>query len=247
MGVSVGSDLEKLIALQDIDLKIQQMMARLDALPAKREQIEAKFNEFSSEYNETCQKLENARAEHKQLESELEKIQRSHEKYKEDLMKVRNEKEYTTCLREIDSAKKSASQLETQILKLLEDIDQFEKEIAKYFPDIENRRREVDQQIAEIEVEIGKGQGEIDNVREERNSIAKTIPKQLFANYERIAKLRSGIALAEVENGCCSACRMKIRPQVFSEIRKGDQLIICENCSRYLFYRAPVENAAVSD
>jgi predicted nucleic acid-binding Zn-ribbon protein len=44
--------------------------------------------------------------------------------------------------------------------------------------------------------------------------------------------------------GRCTACNMALRPQVFSDIRRGDDLIVCDNCNRILFYR-PEEEAPV--
>jgi uncharacterized protein len=34
------------------------------------------------------------------------------------------------------------------------------------------------------------------------------------------------------------ACRMKIRPQVFSDIRRGDSIFTCESCGRILYFKA---------
>ena len=245
----MSPDLEKLITLQEIDLKVQQLKTRLTTIPAEREQIKARFNEFSSAYNEASEKLEESRTERGRLERELEDTQRHHEKYKEDLMKVRNEKEYTTCLREIDSTKKAASQLETQLLQLMEQIEKLEAEVNKYSPEIENRRIAVEEELTSCDRELESTAQEIEQIKVERDQMAKDIPKPLFSNYERVARLRGGIALSEIYNGSCSACRMKVRPQAFSQVRKGDQIIICENCSRILYYRSnpETETAAASD
>ena len=45
-----------------------------------------------------------------------------------------------------------------------------------------------------------------------------------------------GIAVAEARNGSCTACFMSLRPQVMAEIRRGDDVIICDNCNRILYY-----------
>ncbi|MEW6731177.1 MAG: C4-type zinc ribbon domain-containing protein [Acidobacteriota bacterium] len=247
----MSQDLEKLIALQGIDLKIQQLTARLSAIPVERERIEARFQEFSSAYQQVNEKLEVARKERRRLELELEETQRHHEKYKEDLMKVRNEKEYTTCLREIDSAKKTASQLETQILQLLEEIEQLEAEVGKYAPEIENRRRVIDAEIGACERELIEINENVEKIKNERLELIQAIPKSLFERYERISRLRNGIVVAEAIEGSCSACRMKIRPQAYSDVRRGEEIVICENCSRMLYYqpkaKPETESASSSD
>ena len=46
---------------------------------------------------------------------------------------------------------------------------------------------------------------------------------------------RDGIAVAEVKNGSCSACFMKLRPQVLVELKLGGEIITCESCTRILY------------
>jgi predicted nucleic acid-binding Zn-ribbon protein len=57
------------------------------------------------------------------------------------------------------------------------------------------------------------------------------------ATYERLSRMRSGFALAEARDYSCMACRMKIRPQVFSDIRRGDSIITCESCGRIFYFK----------
>ncbi|HNU07002.1 MAG TPA: C4-type zinc ribbon domain-containing protein, partial [Pyrinomonadaceae bacterium] len=69
-----------------------------------------------------------------------------------------------------------------------------------------------------------------------RSSVFNTLPKNLAAVYDRLAqRSRDGIAVAEVVNGSCSACFMSLRPQVQMEVRRGDQIITCESCTRILY------------
>jgi uncharacterized protein len=51
------------------------------------------------------------------------------------------------------------------------------------------------------------------------------------------------VAIAEVINGRCSACQITLRPQYFQEVRRGDKLLTCENCGRFLFYNPSVQVA----
>ena len=80
---------------------------------------------------------------------------------------------------------------------------------------------------------------------ERRTKLSSQIPKHLFSTYERMSRLGRGQALAEVrKNGICAACRVRVRPKIFSDVRKGDQLIICENCGRILYYRTETTQSA---
>jgi hypothetical protein len=67
------------------------------------------------------------------------------------------------------------------------------------------------------------------------------MPRATLAAYERIKKKWSGQTIAEVESGRCSACQIMLRPQYFQEIRRGDRLMTCESCGRFLIYNPPVQ------
>ena len=60
----------------------------------------------------------------------------------------------------------------------------------------------------------------------------------LLASYDRIAKSR-GTAMAEGVDGQCSGCRMKVRPQMWNELRdrlNQEQILTCESCGRMLYW-----------
>jgi predicted nucleic acid-binding Zn-ribbon protein len=50
------------------------------------------------------------------------------------------------------------------------------------------------------------------------------------------------VALAEARNGSCSACFIALRPQVMAQVRRGEEIVTCDNCNRILFYQ-PVAKA----
>ena len=73
----------------------------------------------------------------------------------------------------------------------------------------------------------------------ERAGLVKDITPSTYGRYERVRKGRRGIAIAEVLEGRCSACNISIRPQLFQDLRKGEQLMSCESCQRILYYHPP--------
>src|SRR6266850_621137 len=73
----------------------------------------------------------------------------------------------------------------------------------------------------------------------ERKSIATQISPAVLSAYERVRKLRHGIALAEAVDGRCSQCHMSLRLQFFQDLKRGEQVMHCESCSRILYYNPP--------
>ena len=46
--------------------------------------------------------------------------------------------------------------------------------------------------------------------------------------------------MAEARNGACTACLMTLRPQVMAQVRRGEEVITCDNCNRILYF-APAD------
>jgi predicted nucleic acid-binding Zn-ribbon protein len=72
------------------------------------------------------------------------------------------------------------------------------------------------------------------------------LPRTTLAGYERIRKKWNGVVIAEAVNGRCSACQIVLRPQYVQDLKKGEQMMFCESCGRFLYYNPPVnfEDAA---
>ena len=75
------------------------------------------------------------------------------------------------------------------------------------------------------------------SARKERDEVFANLPKPLSGMYTRIkTRIRDGVAVAEARNRSCSACFMSLRPQVMAEIRRGEEVLTCDNCGRILYY-----------
>lgn len=233
----MNPELEKLLALQALDIEIRELGDEIADVPRKKAELEKQFNEFAAEYLEKKNRLENAKRQHRQLELDLQEMQDRLEKYKRDLMRVRNQTEYAAALREIDNAKRAISAIETQILELLETIETLEVELRERTPEVEAKRREFDEQLAEYATATERLTHRLAERRAERERLAALIRPDLLAQYTRLTEIRDGLALAEVRDGSCTACFMTVRPQVYAEVRRGENILTCDNCSRILYYK----------
>lgn len=233
----MNEELSRLISLQEIDVEIKRLKDEIAMLPVRRQELEQDFSGSVKEYFDLKQQFEVASTERKQLESELEKEQEKHQKFKNDLMKATNEREYTTAVREIDVTRKAISALETEILKLMEKIEKFDAQIRERTPEIETRRIEVDRQLAEWSEKASTNQQRLEDLLARRKPALEALAPNARSTYQRLSKMRSGFALAEARDYSCLACRMKIRPQVFNDIRRGDKIITCESCGRILYFK----------
>ncbi len=65
------------------------------------------------------------------------------------------------------------------------------------------------------------------------------VSEEPLTHYDRVLKLR-GSALAPVyEDESCSACRVRLRPQVFQDVKSSDEFVTCFYCNRILYFVPP--------
>ena len=237
------AELEHLVALQNTDNSIRRLQADIQAIPQRRAEIEKEFDQRAFEIRAIETRRDTARAERTRLENELAEQRAKAERGERNLMSSKNEHEYTAAIREADAARKAASQLETQILEQMEVLDQSEKELQERAPEVDKMRGEMETRLKEFEVQTQRQEAELTSARAERERLLATLPKPMSTLYNRIAaRIRDGIAVAEARNGSCTACFMALRPQMMAEVRRGDDIITCDNCNRILYY-VPAESA----
>ena len=57
----------------------------------------------------------------------------------------------------------------------------------------------------------------------------------MLLTYETV-RAKRGAAVAEVKGGYCSACHVRLRPQVANELLRQELLFQCESCQRFLYH-----------
>jgi predicted nucleic acid-binding Zn-ribbon protein len=239
----VKAELEQLIALQKTDTSIRRLQADIQAIPQRRAEIENEFDQRAFEIRAIETRRDDAHATRARLEAELAEHRARAERADRNLMSSKNEHEYASAIREADAARKAASQLETQILEQMEVFDQSQSQLEERAPEVEKLRGEMQERLKEFEEQTRRQEMELAAARKERERLLSVLPKPMSTLYNRIsARIRDGIAVAEARNGSCTACFMALRPQMMSEVRRGEDIITCDNCNRILYY-VPTEAA----
>ena len=83
-------------------------------------------------------------------------------------------------------------------------------------------------------------QAELYKTAAARQQLAAEIDRHTLAIFETTARGRKGIAVSEARDGMCMICHVRLRPQVFNEVRRNDSIIQCDSCRRILYF---VDNA----
>ena len=251
------AELQQLIALQNLDTTIRKLEKDQQATPERRAEIEREFDQRAFEIRALETRRDEAKHTRARLENEVTEQKGRAERAERNLMSSKKQDEYTAAIREADAARKQISALETQILEQLEQLEQSEAALNERADEIASLNSDREARLKAFDDETGCVGERLAVARKEREELFANLPKQMSGLYARIkARIRDGVAVAEARNRSCSACFMSLRPQVMSEIRRGEEIITCDNCGRILFYvpadslkadaAAPQPNVAIS-
>jgi predicted nucleic acid-binding Zn-ribbon protein len=239
----VKAELQQLVALQKLDTSIRRLQEELEAIPKRRAEIEAEFDQRAFEVRALETSRDEARHTRSRLETEIAEQRARSERAERNLMSSKKQDEYTAAIREADAARKQISALETQVLEQMEASDKAEGSLTERTAEIASLNSDREARMKAFDEETRLQVEKVAASRSERERLMNALPKSMASLYGRIsARIRDGVAVAEARNGACMACFMALRPQAMAQVRRGEEVVTCDNCNRILYY-APSDSA----
>jgi uncharacterized protein len=231
----MNADLKHLIRLQGVDASIQEVRARIDKFPGISKALDHKLQSATSALEAAREKIKANQANKKKFESEVGVHEAKISKYREQMLSVKTNQEYKAFQDEIEHARAAIKKVEDDILSLMMEAEALQNEVKQSEARLKEDQQAVAQERKALEAENQKDITALEAYIRERKEIQSAVSEDLISRYDRVRKARGGIGLAAARDYVCDACKVRIRPQVFQEIRKNDQIIACDACQRILY------------
>ncbi len=236
----MNADLEALIRLQEIRDRITTLTHRIETeIPAHIAELETELRQVKDRVEAGQADIQAAQRERARLELDLKTADEKIVKYKAALMQVKTNDEYRAALNEIDYTNRTRGDLENRVLELMELVETRREELKELEAELrtEDEKIQADRKVLEDE------RGELVAQRAAQEKAAAAIeaklPENMAAAYRRISSVRGGVALARAEDAVCQACNMRMRPAIFQQVKRNEQVILCDSCGRILFHVEP--------
>ncbi len=239
-------ELKAVIELQQVDLKIAELSAQIDDLPVQIGTLESQLNEFIHAHEERKQRLGQNQKERRDLEGEIQMVQARIAKHKDQLYQVKTNEQYRAMLKEIEGEESKIHGVEDQILEKMLEAEQLEKSIHDAVARLGSEKARVASEVADLRTLRQKDVDDREGLLARRRDLEAGVSESVRDTYERVRKMRRGVAIAEVRDGSCTGCHVLLRPQVYNEVRTNDSVMTCETCSRILYYLEPPPAGEVS-
>lgn len=244
--ILMNPDLTRLIRLQQLESAADEARRKIADHPARAHALDARLQSAREAVSGIKARLAAAAEKRRAEEKEVAGVQTRLARYKDQLLEVKTNREYTAMLHEIETAQNDIRGREDRILEIMMETDELNAAIKKGEAELKIAEKEIAAERAVLDTEKAALEGEIERATAERSSVVAGMDTRVLSIFETTAKGRKGVAVAEAKDGLCTICHVRLRPQVFNEVRKNESIIQCDSCRRILYFAGSSEPAPVS-
>lgn len=243
-GDRVHRDLKTLIDLQGVDNSVAVLTSRIESAPLEMQALKSQLQEFHRILDERKTSLAANQKHRRELDAEVQEIRSKITKHKDQLYQVKTNDQYRAMQKEVTAEEGNLRRAEDRILEEMVEAEQIEKHIREAEERLKGEKERIAAEIQNLESLKQRDEVEQASLLDQRRTLAGALSDEVLAHYERLRRGRNGVALAEVRDGLCNGCHVRLRPQAYNEIRTGDAFLTCEACARILYYDPEAATAA---
>jgi hypothetical protein len=233
--VSIEQKLIALYSVQQIDSQIDKIKIIRGELPLEVQDLEDEIAGLETRVDNFIQEtlaLDKSIADKKTaIKDALTLIK----KYEDQQMNVRNNREYDSLTKEIEYQNLEIQLSEKRIREYQAALELKSQEIERHQKLLQDRKNDLDIKRNELDDIIAETEKEETDLQKSSDENQKFIEERLLTAYTRIRKnARNGLAVVQIERDACGGCFNKIPPQHQLDIRMHKKIIVCEYCGRIL-------------
>jgi uncharacterized protein len=233
----------RLIDLQAIDLKIADLRAQLEGFPKRVLNLDAKLTGARTAVASSKEAHVNALKERKKFELDVEQWKERARKYRDQSGSVKTNEAYKALQHEIANAEGEASKAEDRQLEIMMASEEVDGRLRHAEADLKEAEKSVAGDRKEIELQYSAKKKELSAATAEREKALTPIPADVLTLYDRVAKRHNGHALAQVKDGQCKGCGLRVLPhtlQLLTQDHDDEDIFRCESCGLILYSLEPL-------
>jgi predicted nucleic acid-binding Zn-ribbon protein len=243
----MNKDLERLIALQRLDSAAHDAQRRVAEEPERLKGLEARLEAVRHRVAAAREQLTQSQNARRLIEKDVAVHQGRLSKFRDQLMSVKTNVEYQAMQKEISFAQTEVKTLEDQILERMLEADDLTAALKRAEADLVTEQKVVDADRKALVSDVAELKASLERLARERTELVGALNPQVFATFDLVSRRRNGVAMAEAREGICTICHVRLRPQIFNNVRRNEEIIQCDSCNRILYFvpgPAPVGGAA---
>lgn len=230
-------DIAILRKLQEADRKVVSAKREFENLPHRKAilEVRAKKDEILKKKVQVQDMLDDEEGKLASLVQEDEQLEKKQDEISTELTEVQGDyRAVTSKTRELDGVRKRREKVALELTRVEEQVNKINpvmKQIMTALSTLEEKEKELVESFQKtggsLRVVIAEGE-------KVRGELAGEVDPSILRVYEQTLERCGGVALAELVNDSCGACRTSFDSSRMSKIRSEAPLATCPACRRLL-------------
>lgn len=241
-------DLKEILDIQELDMKMIRLMrvkkerlSEMHQLGDLRKELHAQTADKETEIEELGKNIQ-------ALEQKIQEVNAKIKKLESQQINIKKADEFNAITQEMTQAERERIAIEQKVSDLVDKRVAEEEMLAKIKESLKgseesslNLEREIQSSIKLINEE-GTG------LKQKREALALKADPEILQIYERLLRNKKDRVVVAIENRTCSGCHIVLTAQHENLVRKGENLVFCEHCSRIHYWQESeaLEGSAVA-
>ncbi len=229
-----------LLQLQQSDVKVRELEAAVNQLPAKLDPLRRDLAKLQGMLDGERAKLTETETWRKQQQELIDREREALKTAQSKLQASKNSKEFGAASREVENKRKSISDRESELKKVSEAQATSTTQLESRNKDVEGLRTELANSEAAMADQIAALQAQLAEAKGARESARAQVESKWVKVYDSLAAKR-GYAVAPVIKGVCQGCHMALPPQLNNILARMESIETCPRCSRLIYRKELLE------
>src|ERR1700727_17372 len=233
-------DIENLLRLQVADKEIRRLQDEIAEFPKRVAVIEQRLAGTKAQLDKAQPAVKADEAARRKYDTAISDLRGKISKYRDQSLEVKTNDQYKALLHEIQFSEKEIAANEDKILEIMVNADARDKEVKAAQAELKEEAAEIEKEKVEARQRTTEDEKQLTEWRGKRDQMRAGANEALLPHKEHVSNFR-GSGISEVRDHKCMACQVMLRPQIYNDVRTGQQTVICDSCQRVLYFNSANE------
>ncbi len=230
-------ELKKILEIQELDMKMIRLMRVKRERQKELQQIADLRKELHEQTQEKETEIETLGKNIQSLEQKIQEVNTKVKKLESQQMNIKKADEFNALTQEMTQAERERVAIEQKVSDLVDKRVAEEEMLTKIKESLKGSAESSLALESEIRASVQLINEEGSALKVERDRLAASSHAETLHIYERLLRNKKDRVVVPIENRTCSGCHIVLTAQHENLVRKGENLIFCEHCSRLHYWQ----------
>jgi predicted nucleic acid-binding Zn-ribbon protein len=230
------AELKTILDIQEIDMKMIRLLRLRKERMKEIEQIDILRSELGLQLDEKNKEVEALTLEIQVLEEKIAEVNARLKKLEAQQGSVKKVDEFNALTQEMTHTERERINLEHKISDLVDRKNAEEEILVKIRDSLQASEASSLALQEEIRSTLEEIQAEGHNLFVEREAYVGQADEGVLKVYDRLLQHKKDRVIVPIENRICTGCHISLTAQHENIVRKSNNLVFCEHCSRIHYW-----------